>query len=51
MRRLLAALLCLLPLLATAKEAAPLADDPVLEKRVMKLSSELLRWAPSALAC
>jgi len=41
MRRLLAALLCLLPLLATAKEAAPLADDPVLEKRVMKLSSEL----------
>ena len=41
MRWLLAALLCVVPLVATAKEAAPLADDPALEQRVMKLSSEL----------
>jgi cytochrome c-type biogenesis protein CcmH len=40
-RRLLTGLLFLLPLFATAKEAPPLADDPVLEQRVMKLSSEL----------
>ena len=41
MRWLLAALLCVMPLVAMAKEAAPLADDPALEQRVMKLSSEL----------
>jgi cytochrome c-type biogenesis protein CcmH len=41
MRWLLYGLLCILPLLAAAKEAAPLADDPVLEQRVMRLSSEL----------
>jgi cytochrome c-type biogenesis protein CcmH len=41
MRWLLSCMLCVLPLFAAAKEAAPLADDPVLEQRVMKLSSEL----------
>ena len=41
MRWLLAALLCVVPLVGAAKEAAPLADDPALEQRVMKLSSEL----------
>ena len=41
MRWLLACLLCLLPLLAVAKEAAPATDDPALEQRVMTLSAEL----------
>jgi cytochrome c-type biogenesis protein CcmH len=41
MRRLIIAVLCLLPVLATAREAAPLADDPALEQRVMTLSAEL----------
>ena len=41
MRWLLGGLLCILPLFAAAKEAAPVADDPVLEQRVMQLSSEL----------
>ena len=31
----------LLALTANAKEAAPIAEDPVLEARVMKLSEEL----------
>jgi cytochrome c-type biogenesis protein CcmH len=34
-------LLCLLPSLALAEEAQPLADDPVLEKRVMALAEDL----------
>jgi cytochrome c-type biogenesis protein CcmH len=38
---LLLLLLCLLPPLAPAKEAQPLAEDPVLEKRVMALSEDL----------
>ncbi len=39
---LLALLLCLLPAgAAWAKEAEPLADDPVLEKRVMALAENL----------
>jgi cytochrome c-type biogenesis protein CcmH len=41
MRWLLAGLLCLLPVLATARDAAPMADDPALEQRVMTLSAEL----------
>ena len=41
MRGLLAALLCLLPALVVAKEAAPLAEDPVLEQRLMRLTQEL----------
>jgi len=41
MRGLLAALLCLLSTLAAAKEAAPLAEDPVLEQRLMRLAQEL----------
>ena len=41
MRGVLICVLCLLPLLAIAKEAAPVADDPVLEQRVMRLASEL----------
>ena len=41
MRWVLASLLCLLPVLAAAKEAAPAADDPVLEQRVMRLAQEL----------
>ena len=34
-------LLCLLPSLALTEEAQPLADDPVLEKRVMALAEDL----------
>jgi cytochrome c-type biogenesis protein CcmH len=34
-------LLCLLPPPASAEEARPLADDPVLEKRVMALAEDL----------
>jgi len=41
MRKLLAALLLALAFQAQAREAVPAADDPVLEKRAMKLSSEL----------
>ena len=41
MRGLLAALLCLLPALAAAKEAPPVAEDPVLEQRLMRLTQEL----------
>lgn len=41
MRKFLTALLLALPLLAGAKEAAPAADDPVLEARVMRISAEL----------
>jgi len=41
MRWLLIVVLCLLPALAVAREAAPLADDPALEQRVMTLSAEL----------
>src|ERR1700687_5710113 len=41
MRWLLMGALCLLPLLAVAREAAPAADDPALEQRVMTLSAEL----------
>jgi cytochrome c-type biogenesis protein CcmH len=41
MRRWLVALLCLVPLAAPAKEAVPLGDDPVVERRVTKLSAEL----------
>jgi cytochrome c-type biogenesis protein CcmH len=41
MRWVLASLLCLLSVLAAAKEAAPAADDPVLEQRVMRLAQEL----------
>jgi cytochrome c-type biogenesis protein CcmH len=41
MRWVLAGLLCLLPAVAAAKEAAPAADDPVLEQRLMRLAQEL----------
>ena len=41
MRRLILVLLCLLPATAMAREATPLADDPVLERRVQALSAEL----------
>ena len=37
----LLAMLWVIPLWATAGEAQPMADDPVLEKRVMALSAEL----------
>lgn len=40
-RRLLVLLLCVLPAIAMAREAAPLTDDPVLEHRVQVLSAEL----------
>ncbi|HEX7811080.1 MAG TPA: cytochrome c-type biogenesis protein [Burkholderiales bacterium] len=39
--RILLMLLLVLSLPALAKEAAPAADDPVLERRAMKLASEL----------
>ncbi|MES1162110.1 MAG: cytochrome c-type biogenesis protein, partial [Rhizobacter sp.] len=39
--RLLAALLLALPLFAAAKDAAPAADDPVLEARVLRVAAEL----------
>jgi cytochrome c-type biogenesis protein CcmH len=38
---LLALLLCLLPSPVLTKEAQPMADDPVLEKRVMALAENL----------
>lgn len=38
---LLALLLCLLPCAARADEAQPLAEDPILEKRVMTLAEDL----------
>jgi cytochrome c-type biogenesis protein CcmH len=41
MRGVLACLLCLVPALVMAKEAAPAADDPVLEQRLMRLAKEL----------
>ncbi|MFT3665365.1 cytochrome c-type biogenesis protein CcmH [Piscinibacter sp.] len=41
LRRALLALALLLPLAATAKEAAPASDDPVLEARVMRIAAEL----------
>ena len=41
MRFLLACLLCSIAGIASAKEAAPAADDPALERRVMELSAEL----------
>jgi cytochrome c-type biogenesis protein CcmH len=41
MRWLLIGVLCLLPEMVAARDAAPLADDPVLEQRVMTLSAEL----------
>lgn len=41
MRGLLAALLCLFPALVAAKEAAPVAEDPVLEQRLTRLTQEL----------
>ncbi len=41
MRRFLLALACLVPLLAYAGEARDLSDDPVTEKRMVKLAEEL----------
>ena len=41
LRGMLLALTLALPLAAAAKEAAPASDDPVLEARVMRISSEL----------
>lgn len=41
MRRMTALLLLMLALPAYAKEAAPAAQDPALEQRVMRLTSEL----------
>lgn len=41
MKRVLAAMLVLFALHAQAREAVPAADDPVLEKRAMKLAAEL----------
>ena len=41
MRGLLAGLLCLLPALAAANEAPSVAEDPVLEQRLMRLTQEL----------
>ncbi len=41
LRRLLLAMCLALPLVAIAKEAAPAADDPVLEAKVMRISAEL----------
>lgn len=40
-RGLLAALLCLVPALAAANEAPPVAEDPVLEQRLARLTQEL----------
>ena len=39
--RWMLALLLALPLAASAKEAAPASDDPVLEARVMRIAAEL----------
>ena len=41
MKRLLILLLCLLPVLAYANEARDMADDPVLEKRMIGLAQNL----------
>jgi len=43
MKRLIAAILfcCLLPLGAVAKEAVPMAEDPVVEQRLNRLAEEL----------
>jgi len=41
MRWLFALMLCWLPALGCAKEAPPVADDPVLEQRLMRLAKEL----------
>jgi cytochrome c-type biogenesis protein CcmH len=41
MKRLLIFLLCLLPVLAYANEARDMADDPVLEKRMIGLAQNL----------
>jgi cytochrome c-type biogenesis protein CcmH len=41
MRLFLVLLLCLLPVVTQAKEAAPIAEDPVLEKKVNEITSEL----------
>ncbi len=40
-RRVLLALSLALPLAASAKEAAPASDDPVLEAKVMRIAAEL----------
>jgi cytochrome c-type biogenesis protein CcmH len=40
-RSLIMGALVLLPLFANAKEAAPAADDPVLEARMLRIASEL----------
>jgi cytochrome c-type biogenesis protein CcmH len=41
MKRLLMVLLCFLPVLSYAGEAKDLADDPVVEKRMVKLAENL----------
>src|SRR5260221_13840070 len=41
MKAVFAILLLVLPALCAAREAPPAADDPVFEKRVVKLTSEL----------
>src|SRR5260221_9840895 len=41
MKAVFAILLLVLPALCAAREAPPAADDPVLEKRVVRLTSEL----------
>jgi cytochrome c-type biogenesis protein CcmH len=41
MRGLLAALLCLVSILAAAKDAEPVTEDPVLEQRLTRLTQEL----------
>jgi len=41
MSRLLLVILLALPMIVQAKEAAPTADDPVLEQRLMNLATEL----------
>ena len=41
MSRLLLVILLSLPVIVQSKEAAPLADDPVLEQRLMNLATEL----------
>ncbi|MDD2775177.1 MAG: cytochrome c-type biogenesis protein CcmH [Gallionella sp.] len=41
MRYLLMALLCLMPMFAHAGEAQDIADDPVIEKRMMQLAEKV----------
>jgi len=41
MSRLLLVVLLMLPMIVHAKEAAPTADDPLLEQRLMNLATEL----------